>query len=38
MSEQQYKRMDALLSKQEDLSQRFEAVIARWEKQVGIAR
>lgn len=37
-SQRQQARMDAILSKQEEHSRRFEAVLERWEKQVGIRK
>ena len=37
-SEQQQLRMNAYISKQEELTKRFDAVIERWEKQTGIRK
>ena len=37
-SERQQVRMNAYISKQEELSKRFEAVIERWETQTGIRK
>ena len=37
-SERQQLRMNAYISKQEELTKRFEAVIERWEKQTGIRK
>ena len=37
-SERQQARMNASLTKQEELTKRFDAVIERWEKQTGIRK
>jgi hypothetical protein len=37
-SERQQARMNAYISKQEELTKRFDAVLERWEKQTGIRK